>query len=51
MLLCLEYAAPHADLRPLRVLKRYEDFMRLAEEYLEISVPRPILNSGRGVAG
>jgi len=51
MLLWLEYAAPDADLRPLRMLKRYEDFILVAEGYLAISVPRPILNSGRGIAG
>jgi len=51
MLLWLEYAAPDADMRPMRVLKRYEDFMRSAEGYLTVSMPRPILDSGRGRAG
>ena len=50
-LLWMEYAAPDADLRPLRLLKRYEDFLRSAEGYLTVSVPRPILDSGRGRAG
>ena len=40
-LLWLECAASDADLRPSQGLKRYEDFIRLAEGYLMGRVPRP----------
>jgi len=36
-----EYAASDGDLRPLQGLKRYKDFIRLAEGYLMGRVPRP----------
>lgn len=46
--LWIEYMLPSVEIRPQKVLGKYEEFWRLAEKHLARSQPQPTLSPGRG---